>query len=151
MFHERDSPERCHAVAKAAATSPFELYHFLQAFLQAAPQTMLQFYVLLREDTFRNYETSKCVWQSSDLLGKWALLVCLYMSGCWTKRMSIEANTHIYIMGKIVKKYLLKHVHGRFPQAVGVDGFSVLIVHFEGDYVHRCECVCVCAVAMGVK
>lgn len=46
-------------MAKAAATSPFELYHFLQAFLQAAPQTMLQFYILLREDTFRNYETSK--------------------------------------------------------------------------------------------
>lgn len=61
MFHERDSHERHHATAKAAETSPFELYHFLQAFLQAAPQIILQFYIILREDVFRNYETSEFV------------------------------------------------------------------------------------------
>lgn len=58
MFHARDTAERRHATAKAAETSPFELYHLLQAFLHAAPQTMMQFSILLREDVFRNYETS---------------------------------------------------------------------------------------------
>lgn len=61
MFHESQSAKRLEATARAAETSPFELYHFLQAFLHAAPQIMTQFYVLLREDVFRNYETSKCV------------------------------------------------------------------------------------------
>lgn len=59
MFHDRDTAARRHATRKAAETSPFELYHFLQAFLHAAPQIMLQFYALLNEDLFRNYETSK--------------------------------------------------------------------------------------------
>lgn len=61
MFHERDSYERHHATAKAAETSAFELYHFLQAFLQAAPQIILQFYIILRADVFRNYDTSEYI------------------------------------------------------------------------------------------
>lgn len=59
LYHERDTYERHHAVHKAAETSPFELYHFLQAYLQAAPQIILQFFILLRGDVFRNYETSE--------------------------------------------------------------------------------------------
>lgn len=59
IFHERDTYERHYAVQKAAETSPFELYHFLQAYLQAAPQIILQFYILLRGNVFRNYETSE--------------------------------------------------------------------------------------------
>ncbi|KAJ6637185.1 hypothetical protein Bhyg_09913 [Pseudolycoriella hygida] len=58
IFHDRDTYERHHAVHKAAETSPFELYHFLQAYLHAAPQIVLQFFILLRGDVFRNYETS---------------------------------------------------------------------------------------------
>lgn len=58
MFHERDTIGRHRATAKAAEPSPFELYHLLQAFLHAAPQIMMQFSILLREDIFRNYETS---------------------------------------------------------------------------------------------
>lgn len=59
MFLQRNSAARQEATARAAETSAFELYHFLQAFLHAAPQIMTQFYMLLREDVFRNYETSK--------------------------------------------------------------------------------------------
>ena len=59
LFHDKSSFEREQAIRRASETSPFELYHFLQAFAQAAPQILLQLYILLREDTFRNYETSK--------------------------------------------------------------------------------------------
>lgn len=38
--------------------STFELYHYLQAFAQAAPQLLLQLSILLHEDIFRNYDTS---------------------------------------------------------------------------------------------
>uniref|UniRef100_A0A7G3B391 XK-related protein n=1 Tax=Lutzomyia longipalpis TaxID=7200 RepID=A0A7G3B391_LUTLO len=58
LFHERESYERHHAVGKAIEPSPFELYHFLQAFTQAAPQIILQMNILLREDVFRDYETT---------------------------------------------------------------------------------------------
>lgn len=44
-------------MSKIRETSPFELYHFLQAFLHAAPQMFLQLYILLRDNAFRNYET----------------------------------------------------------------------------------------------
>ncbi|XP_055586477.1 uncharacterized protein LOC129739102 [Uranotaenia lowii] len=57
LFHDRSSYGRVQAVAKIRETSPFELYHFLQAFLHAAPQMFLQLYILLREDIFRNFDT----------------------------------------------------------------------------------------------
>uniref|UniRef100_A0A6E8V4Y0 XK-related protein n=1 Tax=Anopheles coluzzii TaxID=1518534 RepID=A0A6E8V4Y0_ANOCL len=57
LFHDKGSYGRAQAVAKITETSPCELYHFLQAFLQAAPQMMLQLYILLRDGTFRNYDT----------------------------------------------------------------------------------------------
>ncbi|XP_055551140.1 uncharacterized protein LOC129733349 [Wyeomyia smithii] len=57
LFHDRSSYGRVHAVNKIRETSPYELYHFLQAFLQSAPQMLLQLYILLRGNTFRNYET----------------------------------------------------------------------------------------------
>ncbi len=59
MFHEKNSYERHHALAKAAETSPFELYHFLQSFFHAAPQIILQLSLVLRDNMFRNYDTSK--------------------------------------------------------------------------------------------
>uniref|UniRef100_A0A182KH14 XK-related protein n=1 Tax=Anopheles christyi TaxID=43041 RepID=A0A182KH14_9DIPT len=57
LFHDKSSYGRAQAIAKITETSPCELYHFLQAFLQAAPQMMLQLYILLRDGTFRNYDT----------------------------------------------------------------------------------------------
>ncbi|XP_053682000.1 uncharacterized protein LOC128732707 [Sabethes cyaneus] len=57
LFHDRSSYGRVQAVEKIRETSPYELYHFLQAFLQSAPQMLLQLYILLRGNTFRNYET----------------------------------------------------------------------------------------------
>uniref|UniRef100_A0A182PT99 XK-related protein n=1 Tax=Anopheles epiroticus TaxID=199890 RepID=A0A182PT99_9DIPT len=57
LFHDKNSYGRAQAVTKITETSPCELYHFLQAFLQAAPQMMLQLYILLRDGTFRNYDT----------------------------------------------------------------------------------------------
>ncbi|XP_052867717.1 uncharacterized protein LOC128273727 [Anopheles cruzii] len=57
LFHEKGSYGRAQSVAKILETSPCELYHFLQAFLQAAPQMLLQLYILLRDGTFRNYDT----------------------------------------------------------------------------------------------
>ncbi|KFB40903.1 hypothetical protein ZHAS_00008452 [Anopheles sinensis] len=57
LFHEKGSYGRAQSIAKILETSPCELYHFLQAFLQAAPQMMLQLYILLRDGTFRNYDT----------------------------------------------------------------------------------------------
>lgn len=59
LFYERESYERHHVLTKAAESSVFELYHFLQAFTHAAPQIVLQLYIVLREDVFRNYETSE--------------------------------------------------------------------------------------------
>lgn len=59
LFHDRDAKERRCAVRRAYENSPFELYHFCQAFFQAAPQIILQLYHMLREDMFRNFETSK--------------------------------------------------------------------------------------------
>lgn len=61
LFHDKHNPDRNHAVRKVAETSSVELYHFLQAFVQAAPQIMLQLYIILRENVFRNYETSKFI------------------------------------------------------------------------------------------
>uniref|UniRef100_A0A182MIQ1 XK-related protein n=1 Tax=Anopheles culicifacies TaxID=139723 RepID=A0A182MIQ1_9DIPT len=58
LFHDKNTYGRAQSVAKILETSPCELYHFLQAFLQAAPQMMLQLYILLREGTFRNYDTA---------------------------------------------------------------------------------------------
>uniref|UniRef100_A0A182IVC5 XK-related protein n=1 Tax=Anopheles atroparvus TaxID=41427 RepID=A0A182IVC5_ANOAO len=57
LFHDKGSYGRAQSIAKILETSPCELYHFLQAFLQAAPQMMLQLYILLRDGTFRNYDT----------------------------------------------------------------------------------------------
>ncbi|XP_058811400.1 uncharacterized protein LOC131676301 [Topomyia yanbarensis] len=57
LFHERTSYGRVQSVWKIRETSPFELYHFLQAFLHSAPQMFLQLYILLRGNTFRNYDT----------------------------------------------------------------------------------------------
>ncbi|XP_049532165.1 uncharacterized protein LOC125949293 [Anopheles darlingi] len=57
LFHDKGSYGRAQSVAKILETSPCELYHFLQAFLQAAPQMLLQLYILLRDDTFRNFDT----------------------------------------------------------------------------------------------
>uniref|UniRef100_A0A182R754 XK-related protein n=1 Tax=Anopheles funestus TaxID=62324 RepID=A0A182R754_ANOFN len=57
LFHDKNTYGRAQSVAKILETSPCELYHFLQAFLQAAPQMMLQLYILLRDGTFRNYDT----------------------------------------------------------------------------------------------
>uniref|UniRef100_A0A182XVE3 XK-related protein n=1 Tax=Anopheles stephensi TaxID=30069 RepID=A0A182XVE3_ANOST len=57
LFHDKNTYGRAQSVAKIMETSPCELYHFLQAFLQAAPQMMLQLYILLRDGTFRNYDT----------------------------------------------------------------------------------------------
>lgn len=59
MFYEENTFERQYAIEKVREPSTVELYYFLQAFLQAAPQVILQLYILLREDTFRNYETCK--------------------------------------------------------------------------------------------
>ena len=59
LFHHKDSYERYQSLSKAGENSAFELYHFLQAFTQSAPQLLLQLFILLREDIFRNYETSK--------------------------------------------------------------------------------------------
>ncbi|XP_053673688.1 uncharacterized protein LOC128723945 [Anopheles nili] len=57
LFHDKNTYGRAQSVAKIVETSPCELYHFLQAFLQAAPQMMLQLYILLRDGMFRNYDT----------------------------------------------------------------------------------------------
>ncbi|KAL1400987.1 hypothetical protein pipiens_006981 [Culex pipiens pipiens] len=57
LFQEKGSYGRVQAVGKIRETSPYELYHFLQAFLHAAPQMSLQLYILLRDNTFRNYDT----------------------------------------------------------------------------------------------
>lgn len=57
LFHEKGSCSRQQAVEKIRETSPCELYHFLQAFLQSGPQMFLQLYILLRDNTFRNYDT----------------------------------------------------------------------------------------------
>ncbi|XP_052889744.1 uncharacterized protein LOC128298052 [Anopheles moucheti] len=57
LFHDKNTYGRAQSVAKILEMSPCELYHFLQAFLQAAPQMMLQLYILLRDGTFRNYDT----------------------------------------------------------------------------------------------
>uniref|UniRef100_A0A182QR51 XK-related protein n=1 Tax=Anopheles farauti TaxID=69004 RepID=A0A182QR51_9DIPT len=57
LFHDKNSYGRAQSVGKILETSPCELYHFLQAFLQAAPQMMLQLYILLRDGTFRNFDT----------------------------------------------------------------------------------------------
>lgn len=59
LFHDDDTYERHHSLLKAAETSPFELYRLTQAYFQAAPQVILQLFILLRKDIFRNYETSK--------------------------------------------------------------------------------------------
>lgn len=58
LFHDKHNYNRYHAVQKANETSSFELYHFLQAYTQAAPQIMLQLYIVMHESVFRNYETS---------------------------------------------------------------------------------------------
>uniref|UniRef100_A0A336LRI3 XK-related protein n=1 Tax=Culicoides sonorensis TaxID=179676 RepID=A0A336LRI3_CULSO len=58
LFHDKNNNKRYHAVLKANETSSFELYHFLQAFTQAAPQIMLQLYIVMHESVFRNYETT---------------------------------------------------------------------------------------------
>ncbi|XP_055642370.1 uncharacterized protein LOC129779120 [Toxorhynchites rutilus septentrionalis] len=57
LFHDRASHSRLQAVYKIRETSPCELYHFLQAFLQSGPQMFLQLYILLRDNAFRNYDT----------------------------------------------------------------------------------------------
>lgn len=59
LFHEKNTYERHQAMVKAAEHSPFELYHFLQAFFHSAPQVVLQLFILLREDLFRNYDTGR--------------------------------------------------------------------------------------------
>lgn len=59
LFHEKNTYERHHAIQKAAEHSPFELYHFLQSFFHSAPQVVLQLFILLRDDAFRNYNTGK--------------------------------------------------------------------------------------------
>ncbi|CRL05141.1 CLUMA_CG017985, isoform A [Clunio marinus] len=58
LFHEKNTYERHHALTKAAEHSPFELYHFLQSFFHSAPQIILQIFILLRDDMFRNYDTA---------------------------------------------------------------------------------------------
>lgn len=57
LFHEKNTYERHQAMSKAAEHSPFELYHFLQSFFHSAPQIILQLFILLRDDLFRNYDT----------------------------------------------------------------------------------------------
>jgi len=57
LFHDKNTYERHQAIVKAAEHSPFELYHFLQSFFHCGPQIILQLYILLRENQFRNYET----------------------------------------------------------------------------------------------
>lgn len=59
LFHEKNTYERHHALMKAAEHSPFELYHFLQSFFHSAPQIILQLFILLRDDMFRNYDTGE--------------------------------------------------------------------------------------------
>lgn len=44
-------------LAKGTQTSSIELYLFIQAYAQAAPQIILQLYHMLAQDMFRNYET----------------------------------------------------------------------------------------------
>ena len=58
MFHGKNTYERHQAILKAAQHSPFELYHFLQSFFHCAPQIILQLFILLRENVFRNYDTA---------------------------------------------------------------------------------------------
>lgn len=58
FFHEQDTYEWQESIMKATENSPFELYHLIQAYIQAAPQVILQLYILLREDIFRNFETT---------------------------------------------------------------------------------------------
>ncbi|CAO1431411.1 unnamed protein product [Diamesa serratosioi] len=58
LFHEKNTYERHQAISKAAQHSPFELYHFLQSFFHCAPQIILQLFVLLRANIFRNYDTA---------------------------------------------------------------------------------------------
>jgi hypothetical protein len=57
LFHDKNTYERHQALTKAAENSPFELYHFLQAFFHSAPQIIVQLFILLRDDMFRNYDT----------------------------------------------------------------------------------------------
>lgn len=59
LFHDENTFDRYDAIQKATKPSTFQLYRFLQAFCQAAPQVILQLYIVLRENKFRNYETSK--------------------------------------------------------------------------------------------
>ncbi|KAH8391355.1 hypothetical protein KR200_012123 [Drosophila serrata] len=58
LFHDDDDVERMKCLAKAEQTSNIELYLFIQAYAQAAPQIILQLYHMLAQDMFRNYETS---------------------------------------------------------------------------------------------
>ncbi|XP_039483531.1 uncharacterized protein LOC120446576 [Drosophila santomea] len=58
LFHDDDDVERMKCLAKATQTSNIELYLFVQAYAQAAPQIILQLYHMLVQDMFRNYETS---------------------------------------------------------------------------------------------
>jgi hypothetical protein len=59
LFHEKNTYERHQAMLKAAEHSPFELYSFLQSFFHSAPQVILNLFILLRDDIFRNYDTGK--------------------------------------------------------------------------------------------
>lgn len=61
LFHEENTFERYDAIRNATKPSTFQLYRFLQAFCQAAPQIVLQLYIVLRENIFRNFETSKYI------------------------------------------------------------------------------------------
>lgn len=65
LFHDKEFKERRRAVRRAFENSPFELYHFCQAFFQAAPQIMLQLYHMLRQDIFQNFQTSKFIFNFS--------------------------------------------------------------------------------------
>lgn len=77
LFHDKNTYERHQAMTKAAEHSPFELYHFLQSFFHSAPQVILQLFILLREDFWRNYDTGEQHFFQRSKISKFILMTFL--------------------------------------------------------------------------
>lgn len=56
LYVEDKGLERTKCLRRATETSPLELFHFLQAYIQGVIQCLFQIWLVLEDNTFRDYD-----------------------------------------------------------------------------------------------